>query len=355
MDTKTLQKYSPPGYFDLSGNQTEATKKTFDWFLNYKDSLRNEANHFDFFYRLFLSVDYTSEVSKDFLLFVCSQYGLADIVLTANKMKNLLIHVSTPRARKLSDNIQRLIDFLFLQEWISDFGGAVVGFNSRSNFAEAFIIYSTSVSMPPTPDNTGYLPLEWVAPASWGKIPSHATFYSRGYLYEGEIIWCNPLPTDTVVRYDIVDNLLALPLSPDEGDIALVVDDDTMDFQSVYYYDGFYWLKNSTPNANQKNVNIVPAQKGSEVFAPPDPLITSMSIPPNDGYSEGYGFYGIFGQGTLVNKISFVIILTEEGYNNLGLIVQLIKKIKPVGNILIVYAIYLDTTYLLEINDANAP
>lgn len=354
METKSLQAYSPPGYFDLSIEQTEATRKIFEWFLNYKGSLENEANRFDFFYRLFLSVNYTDSVSKDFLNFIASQYGLADITLPANKYKNLLIYVSTPRRRKLSDNIAALIDFLFLQEWISSWGDAIVGYNSRSNFAEALIIYSDSETLPTTPANTNYVALEWVAPEEWTKTPNHSTYYCRGYLYEGEIIWCDPIPTSTVVLYSIVDDIPSLPGSATEGDICLVVDDGTGDFQAVYYYDGFYWQKNSTPNENQKNASITRVTEGSEVFAPDDFLISSQTIPPVDGYSQGYGFYGIFGAGSLVNRISFRITLTDSGYENLGLIVSLIKKIKPIGNLLIVYAVYNEETFLLEINDINA-
>ncbi len=354
METVSLQKYSPPGYFDLSIEQTEATRKIFEWFKNYKITNQEEANRFDFFYRLFLSVDYTEEISKDFLNYVASQYGLGNISLPANNLKQLLIYVSTPREKKLSSNIQKLIDFLFLEEWISSWGDVIVGYNSRSNFAEALIIYSDSVTPPTTPTNTSYLPLEWVAPNDWTKTPLNSTYYCRGYLYEGEIIWCNPVSTSIVVKYEIVDDLAALPVSPTEGDITLVVDDGTTDFQSVYYYDGFYWQKNSTPNANQKNASEVRVSQGSEVFAPDDFLITSQTIPPVDGYSEGYGFYGIFGQGSLVNRITFRITLTDTGFPNLGLIVQLIKKIKPVGNLLIIYAIYEGETYLLDINDINA-
>lgn len=354
METKTLQAYSPPGYFDLSIEQTEATRKIFEWFNNYKTSLENEANRFDFFYRLFLSVDYTDSVSKDFLNYVASQYGLGNISLSANKYKNLLIYVSTPREKKLSVNFQKLIDFLFLQEWITSWGDAIVGYNSRSNFAEALIIYSDSVTLPSTPANTEYVALEWLPPDEWAKTPNHSTFYCRGYLYEGDIVWCNPIPTSTVVKYEIVDDIAALPVSPSEGDVSLVVDDSTDDFQSVYYYDGFYWQKNSTPNVNQKNATITRVTQGSEVFAPDDFLISSQTVPPVEGYSEGYGFYGIFGAGSLVNRISFRITLTEAGFNNLGLIVSLIKKIKPTGNLLVVYAIYNDETYLLEINDINA-
>lgn len=354
METETLQKHSPPGYFDLSAEQTEATTKMFAWFENFKNNLQAEATHFDFFYRLFLSVNYTEEVSKNFLLFIASQYGLGNISLPANNMKNLLIYVSTPRRRKLSDNIQVLIDFLFLQEWISSFGDAIVGYNSRSNFAETLIIFSNSVTLPVTPSNTDYIPIDWETPAAWVKVPNHSTFYCRGYLYEGQIVWSEPLATDTVVLYNLVDDLASLPLAPNPGDVSLVTDDDTNDFQSVYYYDGFYWQKNSTPNENQKNANITTVIHGSEVFAPGNELVSSSTVPPTDGYSGGYGFYGVFGQGVLVNQISFRITLTDAGFLNLGLIVQLVKKIKPVGNLLIVYAVYNDITYLLTINDINA-
>lgn len=354
METKTLQAYSPPGYFDLSIEQTPYTKKIFEWFKNYKVDLQNEANRFDFFYRLFLSVDYTDLVSKDFLNFIAAQYGLADISLPANRMRDLIIYVSSPKEKRLSGNIERLRDFLFNQLWISDFTQAVVGYNSRSRFAETFIIYTNSMTLPATPGNTTYVELEWLAPNTWTKTPSSSTYFCRGYLYEGEIVWCNPLPTNQVVLYSIVSDIPSLPLSPSEGDIAIVTNDGTTDFQSIYYYDGAYWQKNSSPNANQKNVNSVTALQGSEVFAPNDSLITSTTQPPTNGYSEGFGFYGIFGQGILVNKISFQITLTDSGYANLGLIVQLIKKIKPVGNLIIVYAVYNGETFLLEINDINS-
>jgi len=354
METKSLQKFAPPGYFDLSQDNSEITKRIFEWLKNYREANQNTPTRFDFFYRLFLSVNYTEETSKDFLKFEASQYGLANVSLPSNSLKNLLIYVSTPKEKKLSSNIQGLINFLLLNSWISSFGDIVVGYNSRSNFAETLLVYSDSLTIPTTPSNTDYTPIEWLAPTDWTKTPLNSTYYCRGYLYEGQIIWDSPISTSLVVKYDTASDLSSLPSSPSLGDVCLVTDDTTDDFQSVYYYNGTSWKKNSTPNASQQNINTAKTTKGSEVFATDNLMITSQTQPPNDGYSQGYGFYGIFGSGSLVNRVNFRITLTEEGNKNLGLIVQLAKKIKPVGNLLVIYAIYDTTTYLLEINDINA-
>ena len=356
MDTKTLLQNSPPGYFDGSELQSEMTVKIFDWFTRFKNLQVASANNFDYFYRLYLSIIYESNDSTEFLRLQLERYGLKNISLEPEKLKKILIWVSTPKKRRLSENLQEFIDFLFSIEWISAFEDIKIGYSSPAKYAEIFIMYSDSLTLPSTPIPQNYENRRWLAPPSWTKIPSSSNYYVRGYLYEGQIIWSDPVPTSQVVLYSTTSDLLDLPLSPSLYDIAIVTDDGTGDFQSIYYFDGVYWNKNNTPNALQGLVGIDNSYDSSLVFAPPNTdLISSDSQPPVDGYTEGYGFYGIWGIGTIARFIVFTLVLTEDGNNNLGLIVQLIKKIKPLGSLtFFMNVVYEETTTQILVKDYNA-
>jgi hypothetical protein len=210
--------------------------------------------------------------------------------------------------------------------------------------------------LPPTPPTQNYIPKLWLVPEGWKKIPSSSTYYCRGYLYEGEIVWSQPVSTSDIVLFNAVSNLLDLPLSPSLYDIAIVTDDGTEDFQSIYYFDGYEWQKNNTENYLQGEVGVNNSYESSLVYAPPTTdLISSDSQPPMDGNTKGFGFYGIWGLGSVSRFIVFTIVLTEEGNKNLGLIVQLLKKIKPIGSLTFyINVVYEETTTQILVKDFNA-
>ena len=356
MDTKTLLQNSPPGYFDGSELQSEMTVKIFDWFTRYKNLQVASANNFDTFYRLYLSIIYEANDSTEFLRLQLERYGLKNISLLPEELKKILIWVSTPKKRRLSENLQEFIDFLFSIEWISAFEDIKIGYSSPAKYAEIFIMFSDSLTLPATPSSQEYFPKVWLAPSGWTKIPSSSNYYVRGYLYEGYIIWSDPIPTSQVVLYSTATDLLDLPLSPSLYDIAIVTDDSTGDFQSIYYFDGVDWIKNNTENDLQGLVGVDNSYDSSLVYAPPDTdLISSETQPPVDGNTEGFGFYGIWGLGTIARFIVFTIVLTDNGNTNLGLIVQLIKKIKPLGSLsFFINAVYEETTTQILVKDYNA-
>ncbi len=356
MDTKTLLQNSPPGYFDGSELQSEMTVKIFDWFTRYKNLQVTNSNNFDYFYRLYLSIVYESNDSTEFLKLQLERYGLKNISLSPEKLKKILIWISSPKKKRLSENLQDFVDFLFSIEWITSFENVEIGYASPALFAEILIMYSDSLTLPPTPIPQNYENRRWSAPLNWKKIPSNSTYYVRGYLYEGQIIWSDPVPTSQVVLYSTASDLLDLPSSPSLYDIAIVTDDSTGDFQSIYYFDGAYWNKNNTPNALQGLVGIDEVYDSSLVFATSDTeFLSSDSQPPLDGNTEGYGFYGIWGIGYNVKYLIFTLVLTEDGNKNLGLIVQLLKKIKPLGNLsFYINVVYEETVEKILIKDFNA-
>lgn len=356
MDIKNLQEFSPPGYFNLSEDSTELTKKIFDWFLNFKNSLRDSANNFDNFYRLFLSRNYTDSDSTDFLNLNLERHGLKNITLSPEKLKKVLIWVSTPKKKRLSENLQEFVDFLFSIDWITNFEYIKVGYSSPGKYAEIFIMFSDSLTLPATPSPQAYIPKKWLVPNGWKKIPANSNYYVRGYLDGANIVWSSPVLTSQVIIFKSVSTILDLPLTPSVYDICIVGNDGSLDHNSVYYYDGFVWKKNNTANELQGEVGVNNAYDSSIVYAPPETdLISSDSKPPVDGFSKGFGFYGIRGLGTIARFIVFTLTMTEDGNKNLGLIIQLIKKIKPIGSLTFyINIVYEETTTQILIKDYNS-
>ncbi len=149
---------------------------------------------------------------------------------------------------------------------------------------------------------------------------------------------------------------------PAIGSLAIVNDDGTGDTSATYFWDGDFWRKNSSPYTNQGSVfDGIPSDPSQRVVAAPDATLTPVSSeiqPPVSGPSKGYGIYaGLAGQIISASTIYVFLTLTEEGLDNLGVIVNLFRRIKPTVNRLFLFYVVegsYDPPVQLEVFDVGA-
>lgn len=329
-----------PGYFDYSAQQTEYDKKFNEWLNNMTAIIQDNINLMDSIFRLWASRSYalTTVTMTPWIKYLLVQNGIGwynGLLSTAIK---LLIYVTRSYPKSAVLCFQQYFTFLLDVGWITQAGQILFSSAQPAIFSETFLIYSDSVSPPSTPSPSTYTPLAWAAPSGWTIGASNATYYARGYISGGNIVWMAPLSVNTVflmTDYAIIGDL---PGSATTGTLATVADDGSGDVNAVYYWDGGAWRKTTGVNANQGLViGQVPPVPGSSVWTPESDTYSSGVQPPVDGPSEGYGFYGIYGQLELkAKRIDILINLTADGVANLGLIIFLFRKIKPTLNSLYV-------------------
>ena len=343
-EMSTFRQLTAPGYFDFSSQQTPKTASIVAWFNNLTKRWEDQVNLFDSTFRLWASRDYSAVTVSmpSYLLYLLVQNGIGWFRGNIAQAAALLTYFSKSYPSSTALAFQQLFTFLLTPviSWITGPGQIFFGSNSPARFAEALLIYSQAGSLPATPPPQTYTALTWDAPASWSKTAVTATFYSRGYLSGGNIVWMTPRSTSNVSIMSDAANLAGLPATPTAGDLCGVLSDGTGDQGAVYYFDGSTWRKTTTPNADQGLVIGAPPSPGSSVFVPVEGVISSSVQPPVSGPSQGYGYYGIFGNFVLqAKRIDLSLDLTTDGVANLGMIVFLLRKIKPTLN-----ALYLNYT-----------
>jgi hypothetical protein len=364
---QTSRQLTAPGYFDFSGSQSVYTGKVFAWIDSAMQVWINQLNLMDSFFRLWLSYDYSvTTVSRTpYVQKKLNDYGIGWFRGSDTQGAALVGLVSRGYSNTASENFQFLFSKLsstpFL--WCDPVVQLIYGTQYPALYAETLLIYSNSVGLPATPSPQTYIERAWAAPVGWTQAASESTYFSRGYLSGSDIVWMAPQSTSTVYPYYNVAEIADLPVAPDTGSLAGVQDDGTGDEGAIYYYDGAVWRKTTTPNVNQGTVasGSVPTPSPRAVAAPnPDSLaepLTSLLQPPVSGPSQGYGMYGGYAQILLsARNIALVIKLTAAGVQNLGIIINLLRRIKPTLNALtLYYTTELDNTPVqIEILDARA-
>lgn len=351
MDSPTFQQLTAPGYFNFSGTQLPATKKISDWFNLSSQIWADQANLMDSFFRLWLTHDYsTATITRTpYVQYKLQQWGLGWISLPDTQAVAIVGYVSRGYSTSTATNIQFLFEFIAAPPlvWCNLPIQIVYGQQYPAIFSETLIIYSNSVTPPSTPSSQPYIERDWDPPVGWTQFASESTYFSRGYLDSGNIIWMDPQPTNVVYPFYNVATVGDLPASPDIGSLGSVEDDGSGDVSAVYYFDGVDWQKTTTQNVNQGLVagGVIPDPQPRAVNAPnpdtnPTPII-SQNPPPVTGGSQGYGMYGGLAQIVLsANEIIFQVELTSAGFDNLGIIVNLLRRIKPtLNNFILVYTI----------------
>ncbi len=336
----TFRELTAPGYFDFSSGQTAKTAAMVAWFDAVMARWGAQVNLFDETFRLWATRDYSAVTVSmtPWLLRLLNENGIGWFGGTIEQSVALLTYISKSYPSSIAMCFQELFEFLAAAplQWMTGAGTIEIGLDLPARFAETLIIYSTSGTPPATPAATVYTALEWTAPTGWDKTASSATYYSRGYLSGGNIVWMTPRATSAVSMMQDVADLGSLPGSPSAGDLCGVADDGTGDVGAIYYYDGAAWRKTTTPNVNQGEVIYeVAPDPGSTVFAE-NGYVSSTIQPSASGPSEGYGYYGIFGEFVIYpRRINIKMDLTTAGVSNLGMIVYLFRKIKPTLNQLV--------------------
>ena len=357
---KTFKELTAPGYFDYSQLQTEMTAKMNTWFNNTTGIIQDNINLMDSIFRLWASRSYalTTVTMTPWIRYLLTENGIGWYSQNLQIAVKLLIYVTRSYPKNAVLCFQQFFAFLLDIGWITQAGQILFSSATPARFSETFLIYSESPTPPSTPSASTYVPLAWTAPTDWSITASNATYYARGYISGGNIIWMAPLSVNTVFLNVDVADIGDLPGSASIGQLAGVFDDGTGDEGAVYYYDGSAWRKTTGTNSNQGVVvGQTPPNPGSSVEAPEADIYSSGIQPPVDGPSQGYGYYGIYGQLVLDSKrIDIFLDLTAEGVTNLGLIIFLFRKIKPTLNALFVsYTTPTETTPItIEIFDSGA-
>lgn len=362
--TQVFKKYIAPGYLNFSGTQQPYTAKISNWFNLVMQQWVSQGNLFDSFFRTWMTHDYsTSTVNRTpYIGYLLSQYGVSWFNGSDTQAAALIGYISKGYSGSTSSNINSLFNILSTSPffWVITPIQIVHGQQYPAISQETLIIYSISVSLPVTPSPQAYTARAWAAPIGWSQTASSATFFSRGYLSGGNIIWMSPQSTSTIFPFYDVANIAGLPVAPVTGSLAGVFDDSTGDVSSVYYYDGAQWRKTTTTNVDQGQVTTsIPTPQPRAVSAPlTSSVINSATPPPVSGPSQGYGMYAGLSQTTLsANQILLSVILTDDGLDNIGMIINLLRRIKPSLNRLVLsYSLQSDpnTTGEVEILDSGA-
>jgi hypothetical protein len=357
-----------PGYFNFRSTALQTTKNLIAWFDACAQDWVDQENLMDSFFRQWLFRDYSTATipRTPYVAYQLNRWGLSSFLGSDTQAAALVGLVSRSYSKSISENILFLFEKLsqvpFL--WCLYPPQIVFGTLYPSFFAESFIIYSNSGSLPATPAPTAYTPRAWSPPAGWTMFGSASTYISRGYLSAGTIVWMAPVSTSTVFPYYQSANLAGLPASPVTGSIGSVNNDGSGDYGAIYYFDGTTWQKNSAPNANQGQLNpdgSIPTPQPRTVWSPnPDTtLVTSNTKPPVSGRSQGYGMYGGYGDGIVqTGKTQVILTLTADGLSNLGMIINLLRRVKPMQiNLSLYYTVQGSPAapVLVTIKDSRSP
>jgi hypothetical protein len=342
MNAPTLQQLTPPGFLNYSPSANEKTQKIIALFDAVFQARAAQVNLYDSIFRLWQSRDYSGDETgrNAWLADLAQNCGLSWFIGTNSQLAGL----TTTAERGWSAN--DTANFLYILNqfaaapffWVSP-GVAfqiVYGTQRPAVFAENFIIFSNSVSLPATPSPITYTPRAWSAPAGWTLQPSSSTYFCRGYISGETIVWSAPLLTTGNFGSSQYASVAGLPGSATTGALGFVQDDTTGDVGSIYYYDGTQWRKNSATNENQGSIAAIgPDIAGPRAVYAPNPdtsatLITSERQPPVDGPSQGYGMYGGYAIQTVAsNQVDVAFDLTADGESNLNVIIYFFRRLKP--------------------------
>lgn len=356
-ERKTFKQLTAPGYFDFSAQQTAKTAQIIAWFDAVTEDMQSQINLYDLTFRLWASRDYTGVTPSQqlYLYYLSQSINFAWIQNNLNTERDLLSYLLAPRPPGFSECISQFYNLLVQIGWAQSFGRVIAGKGAPILYAETLIIFSNSPYVPSTPGNTLYVRRNWAAPEGWTRAPASSTYLCRGYLYnDSEIIWLPPVSTAISPTYYDVALLADLPGSATNGDICGVFDDGSGDQGAIYVWSDGNWYKCTTENSLQGDVFTNTNLDSGGLWAPDDPTLTAQTPPPVSGPSKGYGFYGLWGVDPTTETVELVIVLTDAGFANLGIIIQLLRKIKPFFNRVVLYYTYNNTVTTLEIKDSEA-
>jgi len=337
----TVQKLTPPGYFDLSEVAPSKHKDYITWFqqqLTLRSDMATALN------QLVLTpwlVDFNDYPRAPYIDYLLRQYGFGYFSSTNNQAAALYKLVSSGWSTSTFANMKTVLDTFCLPpfSWFDStflpriFSGLFVPPNTDTGF----LIYSTA-SSPATPSNTAYASRAWTVPSGWTRKPASAVKYCRGYLSGANIIWCAPRAVSDFTNATYFSAIVPLAV-PSAGTLCIVDADGTGDRRAMYYSDGTAWRKNSMTNVN---LGLVvpnagrPSPEAVTVWAP-NPASVAYSIassipPPSSGPTQGYGtFAGWAGTNISANQVILKLHQLSGGVSAIAIVLAMLRRIKPVS------------------------
>lgn len=348
MNTAQLPDISPTGFFNTTNTASQATQNFIAFFNAFFAFVASQVTTFDNLYRLFLSTNYSvvNLARAPFLQILLSQFGIAWFLGSNQQAAALLALISSSWSSSSGENMRRILNvfaaspFNWVYESTPGSSQIAFGYLIPAQTWDAFVIYSTSVSAPATPPNTTYNVRALTAPSGWSVQSANATYLSRGYISSGtNIVWSTPIAVNPQPQILNVATPAALPPSAATGTLAWVQNDSSGDQVSVYFFDGAAWRKTSAPNASGGVASIMSAPLPTAV-ASPNPASVSYPIfsqnpPPASGPSQGYGVYASLANQILNNNTCGVsVVLTDDGFANVDVIIHCLRRVKPTLTIL---------------------
>lgn len=335
----TVRELTPPGYFNLSANASSITTDYVTWWNNI---LANRANDAVNLKQMILTpwlVDHNATPRTPWLQYLLETYGAGWFSGTNNQAAALYRLLSSAWSRSVITNITMILQTLGMApfSWFTaSTPGITVGNLVASLVDTGFLIYSTAGSAPSTPSNTTYAARAWETPSGFTRAASSATYYCRGYLSGGDIVWCAARPVSDFEN-DYVYSAAVPVAIPSAGTVAIVYDDSSGDISSIYYCDGTAWRKNSMPNADLGLVDPEGERPDPEAYAvyAPNPATAGYAIdsqvpPPSDGPTEGYGtFAGLADIEEYTDTLTVIVTQIAGGSLAIATIIELLRRIKP--------------------------
>lgn len=335
----TVQKLTPPGYFDLS---EVAAAKHRDYIAWFQQQLTLRSDIASALSQLVLTpwlVDFEDAPRAPWLSFLLKTYGLGSFGCTNNQAAALYKLASSAWSTSTLENMKTVLDTFCLPPF-SWFDATYLpriysGLFVPSVTDTGFLIYSTA-SSPSTPANTPYASRAWTVPTGWTRAPSSAVKYSRGYLSGSNIIWCAPRAVSDFTNATYFSATIPAAV-PSAGTLCIVDADGTGDRRAVYYSDGTAWRKNSMTNIN---LGLVvpsagrPTPEAITVWAPnPDSVsysVASSVPPPADGATQGHGTFAGWA-GTIISANQVVLRLHQlsGGSSAIAIVISMLRRVKP--------------------------
>ena len=356
----TVQKLTPPGYFNLSDTAPSIHKDYISWF---QSQLTLSAEQSAAMTTLILSpwlVSFNDAPRAPWLNFLLNTYGMGFFGGTNNQAAFLYRLISGSWRTSTITNIKTILD-TFCMPPFSWFDAALLPRVFSANLVASitdtgFLIYSTA-SSPSTPANTPYSSRAWTVPTGWTRAPSSAVKYCMGYLSGGNIVWCTPRPVADFTNATYFS--AGIPGAvPSAGTVCIVDTDGTGDRRSIYYSDGTAWRKNSLSNVNLGLVpggGSRPTPEAVTVFAP-NPATVVYAIdsafpPPASGATQGYGtFAGWAGTSISGNSLEIRLAQIAGGSIAIATVLALLRRVKPISYVV---KVTIDST-VYTVSDARA-
>lgn len=340
----TLQKLTPPGYFNLADTAPAKHRDYMTWFsqqLTYQSDITAKLKTL---IETPWLVDFEDTPRAPYLNHLLTTYGFGFYSGTNNQAAALYKLISGAWSTSVIANVKRILD-AFCYPPFSWFAVDLLprvysGILVPSITDTGFLIYSTATN-PASPADTPYEARAWTPPVGWTRAAASAVSYCRGHVlgvpweHNVRIVWSAPRPVSDFLKSPLFASSIPAVVA-DAGTIC-IVNDGVGCFGEVYYSDGDRWWPNSSNNVDLGLVPTTgarPVPEAVTVWAPnPSSVTYSISSairPPSDGHTQGYGTFSGWADIDIVNN-ELKIRLEQIAGGDLAIatVLAVIRRIKP--------------------------